>query len=92
MFGDAALIRSVALQKSFRGKDIGSTIVNDLVSKAKEKNIKDIFLLTDTAEDFFLRKGFKQISREEVPKAVRASSEFTHICPVTAACMFLKLN
>lgn len=92
LHGDSALLRSIAVKESYRGKHLGNKIVNDLVTKAKEVNIKNIFLLTETAREFFVRKGFREISRDAVPDAVRASSEFMHICPVTAVCMFYKLE
>ena len=36
-----------------------------------------MFLLTTTAERFFPKFGFEQITRDEVPETVQASVEFT---------------
>jgi amino-acid N-acetyltransferase len=85
-------MRSVSVKESYRGQSLGYKIVDDLLLKAKEKRVKDIFLLTETASKFFTKKGFKKISRDLVPEEVKASSEFLHICPVTADCMFYKLD
>jgi amino-acid N-acetyltransferase len=92
LYGDAALLRSLAVKENQRGKDLGKKIVDDLVSQARKANIANIFLLTETAKDFFLKKGFNLIDRNEVPENVRASSEFSHVCPASAVCMFYKLN
>lgn len=92
LYGDAALLRSVAVKENQRGKELGKKIIDDLVSQAQKSNIASIFLLTETAKDFFLKRGFKLIERNEVPDAIKASSEFTHVCPSSAVCMFYKLT
>lgn len=86
-----ALLRSVAVDKNHRGKALGQQLVNDLVAKAKVLNIHSIFLLTETAHDYFKKKGFMDVSREAVPEAVRNSAEFTSVCPASASCMVYKL-
>lgn len=86
-YSEFALLRSVAVGESQRGKTLGTEIVNDLLDRAKAKSVKEIFLLTETAHDFFLKRGFQDVSRETVPLEVRASSEFSSVCPVSAACM-----
>ncbi len=47
----------------------------------------DVFLLTETAEPFFVRFGFERVSREEAPPQLRASEEFRCLCPESAAFM-----
>ncbi len=91
MYGDSALLRSVAVKETVRGQALGKKIVDDLVSQARNSKINNIFLLTETAKDFFSKKGFTIVSREEVPQQVRASSEFRYVCPSSAICMFYKL-
>lgn len=82
-----ALLRSVAVDESQRGKAFGKEIVKDLVDRAKRKSVKEIYLLTETAHDFFLKRGFSDVSRDSVPAEIKASSEFASVCPVSAACM-----
>jgi amino-acid N-acetyltransferase len=91
LYGDSALLRSVAVKENARGQELGKKIVDDLVIQARSSKINNIFLLTETAKDFFTKKGFTIVSRDEVPSPVRASSEFTHVCPSSATCMFYKL-
>jgi amino-acid N-acetyltransferase len=87
-----ALLRSVAVEENERGNDIGKGIVNDLVQRAKARAVKEVFLLTETARDFFLKLGFSMIAREDVPAAVKESSQFTSGCPVTAATMVYRFT
>lgn len=92
LYGDAALLRSIAVDESLRGKSLGKKIVEDLVAKAKNLKIKSIYLLTETAHDFFLTRGFQDVSREQVPESVRNSTEFLQVCPSSANCMIFKLQ
>jgi amino-acid N-acetyltransferase len=87
IYGDAALLRSVAVRESERGKQVGKQIVKDVLKRALEQKIQSIFLLTETAHDFFLKEGFSDISRDEVPANIKASTEFSFVCPASAKCM-----
>jgi len=92
VYGKNALLRSLAVDENHRNKKLGVSIVNDLMAKAKSLNIENLFLLTETAREFFEKKGFQEIARTEVPEALRNSTEFTSVCPSTAACMLYKLS
>lgn len=86
-----ALLRSLSVKMGIRGKSVGTTITEYLLEEAKKKKLKSIYLLTETAHGFFLRKGFKDIKRDEIPEAVKASSEFSHVCPESAKAMVLSI-
>lgn len=88
-YGDYALLRSVAVAPSQRGKLLGKAIVGDLIARGKSKTVKSIFLLTETAENFFLNLGFQRVDRMSVPIEVHKSSEFSSVCPISAACLVL---
>ncbi|HET9726048.1 MAG TPA: hypothetical protein VFP28_03965, partial [Gemmatimonadales bacterium] len=49
--------------------------------------VRDVYLLTTTAEHYFPRLGFACVGRETVPAALQASAEFTGACPVSAVVM-----
>jgi amino-acid N-acetyltransferase len=91
IYGPFALLRSLSVKLGIRGKSIGTTITEFLISEAKKRNLKSLFLLTETAHGFFARKGFADITREQVPDEVKQSSEFSHVCPTTAKVMELKI-
>lgn len=92
IYGDYGLIRSISVADSFRGKQLGSKITYHLIAKAKESGLKGLYLLTETAKDFFLKIGFEVIDRKDAVVEVQLSSEFLHVCPSTAVSMFLDLK
>jgi amino-acid N-acetyltransferase len=92
IYGSYALLRSLSVKLGIRGKAVGSTIATYLLDEAKKRNLKGIYLLTETAHGFFLKKGFTDTTRDQVPQELMASSEFSHVCPKSAAVMHLALN
>ncbi|NJN41925.1 MAG: GNAT family N-acetyltransferase [Flammeovirgaceae bacterium] len=90
-YGSSALIRSVAVDTLFRGSRYGQKIVDDLKLRTRHKGAASLFLLTETAPDFFSKAGFKKINRDQAPEELKSSSEFSHVCPSTAVCMRLDL-
>jgi amino-acid N-acetyltransferase len=90
--GDHALLRSLSVKFGIRGKSVGTTITDFLVTEAKKRKLQNIFLLTETARGFFLKKGFTEVAREAVPESVKQSSEFSHVCPTSAVVMQLALR
>jgi amino-acid N-acetyltransferase len=87
--GQYALLRSLSVKLGIRGQSVGTTITNFLINEAKSKNLKAIFLLTETAREFFLKKGFQELSRTDVPEVLKQSSEFSNVCPTSATVMRL---
>lgn len=91
-YGDAGLLRSVAVSKENRGTGLGQDLVLRCLVQAYADGIRTIVLLTTTAERFFPRFGFRRVDRSAVPPAVTASAEFQGACPASAAVMMLKLK
>ncbi|MDA1029769.1 MAG: arsenic resistance N-acetyltransferase ArsN2 [Bacteroidetes bacterium] len=81
--GKNGLLRSLVVDSSHRGKGLGEKVVSALLEDQNE----DVYLLTETAEPFFVRFGFARVSREEAPPELRASEEFRSLCPESAAFM-----
>jgi len=71
---------------------LGKQIMEDLLQQVRIKDIMEIYLLTQTALYFFLKLGFKEINREEVPDEIRQSTEFSQVCPSSARVMRLVLQ
>ena len=91
VYGPYALLRSLSVKVGIRGRSVGSTMTEYLLTQAQERGLKAVYLLTETARGFFLKKGFTDITRDEVPAEVKASSEFAHVCPASATVMKLSL-
>ena len=86
-YDNCGLLRSMVVNKEFRGKNIASGLVQALEREAIKLGIDCIYLLTETAPGYFERKGYKRVSRDEVPKSIQTSSEFSSVCPVSAIVM-----
>ncbi|GAA3967247.1 arsenic resistance N-acetyltransferase ArsN2 [Mucilaginibacter dorajii] len=81
------LLRSVAVQPQKRSFGIAGKLFNRLEAMSRLKGLQAMYLLTETAPAYFERKGFTKIAREDVPAEVQRSSEFSHVCPVSAIVM-----
>ena len=86
-FGNAALLRSVAVEPQWRGSGVGRWIIANLEQRARAAGIDELILLTLTAHDFFARLGYGPKRRDEVPTAVLGSAELRSLCPTSAHCM-----
>src|SRR5664279_3217585 len=82
-YGHYGLLRSMAVHPGYRNKHIAETLVKRLEEKAASSGISLMFLLTETAANYFERKGYDTITRDDVPDDVMGSTEFSYICPVS---------
>jgi amino-acid N-acetyltransferase len=87
VYAGAALLRSVAVDEAHQGRGLGHDLVEGALRMARQLGVTTVYLLTTTAAKFFPRFGFVEITREEVPAAVKTSLEFTAACPSTATVM-----
>jgi amino-acid N-acetyltransferase len=90
-FGSAALLRSVVVAGDRRGGGLGRVIVHELEKIARKARVGRLFLLTQTAGEFFARQGYRVIERTDAPQDVQESEEFRSLCPASAACMMKRL-
>lgn len=86
-FDDAGLLRSMAIAENFRNKGYGKKVCQKLTDYSENIGIKELYLLTCTAEDFFAKIGFEVISREDIPDSIKTTKEFSSLCPCSAICM-----
>jgi amino-acid N-acetyltransferase len=63
-----------------------------LFTSALNEGVETLVLLTDTAETYFRRLGFRAVPRTGLPEAVMASAEFRGACPASATAMLMKLS
>lgn len=91
-YDEHALLRSVAIAEKWRGKGLGKKLVADALKEATKEKKEGVFLLTETAAPFFLQLGFTDFDRQQTPKAIQSSSEFSHVCPASARLMFARLT
>lgn len=83
----AALLRSLAVDPAARARGLGGRLTDHALGEARARGRTDVWLLTTTARDYFARRGFVVVPRELVAPAVRATAQFSSLCPSTAAVM-----
>lgn len=91
VYGRVALLRSVVVAPAWQGYGVGRALAGEILSRARARNIDNIFLLTTTAENFFPSFGFQRIEREDIPPELEQSAELRGACPASAIVMKLSL-
>ena len=91
VYGPTALLRSAVVREQERRRGIGHLLYDELLKMARAQKVQRLILLTNTAEEYFLKKGFKNIDQASVTGPITTSVEFTGACPSHAACMELIL-
>jgi len=92
IYGTCGLLRSLWVDPAQRNQGTAKALVNKLEQYAGELNLSDLYLLTETAEAFFINIGYQGMDRGEIPKILKSSAEFSSLCPATAKLMTKKLN
>jgi amino-acid N-acetyltransferase len=87
VYGDGALLRSVAVAPGLQRSGVGRALTDAAIDLARRRRIPALFLLTTTADEYFPRFGFERIDRAEVPATVQESVEFKSACPASATVM-----
>jgi amino-acid N-acetyltransferase len=92
LFGSVALLRSLAVVAEARGTGIGKALVAAAEEYGQGKNVQDLYLLTTTAAEFFDRLGYVLADRDTAPESIRATREFSGLCPSSATFMVKRLD
>ena len=92
VYGDSALLRSVAVDSATRGTGLGRALTQASLERAAIRGVRRVFLLTETAPGFFTKFGFTDVPRADVPASIRATVEFAAACPASARVMMLELD
>lgn len=90
LHGEAALLRSAVVRPDVRGAAVGATLVRAALERAWREGAATVALLTETAESYFARFGFRTVSRSELPAALATSEELRTACPASATAMRLE--
>jgi amino-acid N-acetyltransferase len=88
LHGADALLRSVAVSPERRGERIASRLCAEAEQRAPALGARRVFLLTETAERFFARRGYRRLERARAPAGIAATREFAALCPDSAVLMF----
>ena len=87
-YRDAGLLRSLAVDTAYRDQGLGEALVNHLEAYARQLGIRQLYLLTTTAETYFRKLDYSDFKRTEAPAAIQATREFSTLCPASAVCLY----
>jgi amino-acid N-acetyltransferase len=87
IYGTDGLLRSVVVEQSVRGEGVGGTLLEALEAKARAAGVETLYLLTTTAAEFFVARGYEETERSAPPAEIRGASEFEDLCPTAATCL-----
>ena len=91
--GSFGLLRSLAVAPDYRNNGLAHRLVTACEERAKSVlEISNLFLLTTTAADYFLRRGYSEVLRESVPRSVATHPQFLGLCPASARCLGKNLS
>jgi len=78
VFGKSGLLRSVAVAPELQSKGLGGQMYKFVMEKIRATDLREVWLLTTTAEKFFGKLGFEKRKREEAPPDIQNSWQFEH--------------
>lgn len=91
IYGDVAILRSLAVLPEFQGRGIGDGLVRALINFAERRGVKKIFLYTRSAKPFFEKIGFLAVDSEELDKKSIKSLQVDQ-CANSSVLMKLDVN
>jgi len=89
--GKEGLLRSIVVAPEYRRNDIAKKIYQLLELKAKRSGINMLYLITESAVNYFSNLGFFIIDRTDLPFPVMETKQFKELCPSTAIVMCRKI-
>jgi amino-acid N-acetyltransferase len=88
--GTDGFLRSFAVDDTYKNKGIGAMLLEKIIAFSIRLEITNFHLLTTTAENYFLAKGFIKVDRNEAPDSIKNTTEFSSVCPLSSSYMVLK--
>ncbi len=87
VIGSVALLRSVAVDTACQKQGLGALLVSHIEKAAKELGLSALYLLTNTAADFFKAQNYQVIHRDNFAEPLKQTAQFSGLCPISAICM-----
>ena len=87
VLGEAGLLRSVAVDELHRGTGLGKRLVAAMEDHARNLAVRELYLITVTAEGFFDDLSYRKVTREQAGAAIGATVQFAELCPASSTFM-----
>ncbi len=81
------LVRSIVIAAEYRGNGIAQKIYQRIEDKAYHLAITALYLLTESATEYFKSLGFSIKQRSEIPTSIMQTKQFMELCPSSATIM-----
>ena len=85
--GADGLLRSIVITPEYRGNGIAKNIYQQIEDRAYSLGVSTLYLLTESATEYFTKLGFVIKKRSETPKSIVHTKQFRELCPSSATVM-----
>ncbi|MFO1371880.1 MAG: arsenic resistance N-acetyltransferase ArsN2 [Candidatus Competibacteraceae bacterium] len=72
------LLRSFVVAPEFRNQGIAARILEQVLADAGKSGISALYLLTATAQDYFAKRGFARMARDDAPIPIQQTSQYAN--------------
>ncbi|WP_157215304.1 arsenic resistance N-acetyltransferase ArsN2 [Flavisphingomonas formosensis] len=83
--GADRLLRSLVVLPSRKCQRYGGLLVAHVETFARQEGVERLHLLTQTVPDFFRLRGYRPAERGSAPSAIKATAQFSAVCPASAS-------
>lgn len=80
-FGEDGQLRSMAVHWTSRNSGLGTRLHGRLLFEALQAGVRNLYVVTTTAADFFAAQGYRKVQPADVPPGVAASEEYATFVP-----------
>ena len=91
IYDSYALLRSLVVDNAYRSQKIGQQLLDQALQYARSQGITEVYLITNTAEEYFEKQGFAKVERNSVPTPIQKTQQFQGVCPSSATVMYKAL-
>lgn len=85
LYPPVGLLRSLAVRSGCRNRGFARELVSFAESFSAARGVTTLYLLTTTADRFFIGLGYSATSRGSAPPAIQTTTQFSSICPTASA-------
>ncbi|MEE4241792.1 MAG: arsenic resistance N-acetyltransferase ArsN2 [Desulfopila sp.] len=87
LYGTSALLRSLAVSPDSRREGTGRALSEFAEKYCMQNGVKEIYLLTETAENYFEKLGYSIQEKETAPSCIKGTTQFSGVCPASSRFM-----
>lgn len=77
VYEDAGLLRSAVVVPELRRTGLGAQLTETVIAGARAKGVRDLYLFTMDARDFFKHMGFEECTKDDFSEPGRKSTQWT---------------